>query len=150
MLAALLVAIVLVALALHWVSVTTRPPCKDFPPGPRFPLPVVGDAISLGKNIIAGFERLRLVHGDVYGLYLGRERTVVVSDFELVQEVGARHEFANRQVELRTILIVGKPTIKISLIGFQQSCSGVPRRCGKKWGRCHNRGSCFLQRACLV
>ncbi len=106
MLAALL-AIVLVALALHWVWVTTRPP-KDFPPCPRFPLPVVGDALSLGKNIIAGFERLRRKHGDVYGLYLGRERTVVVSDFELVQEVGARHEFANRQVELRTVLLVGE------------------------------------------
>ena len=36
---------------------------------------------------------------------------MVVSDFELVQEVGARHEFANRQVKPRTILIVGKPNI---------------------------------------
>ena len=52
MLGALIAA--LIAAVLWWV-VATLPP-KNFPPGPRFPLPVVGDALKIGKNLVKGTE----------------------------------------------------------------------------------------------
>ncbi len=83
-------------LVLYWFLVATRHP-KDFPPGPRFTLPVLGNALSLGADISAGFERLRRRYGDVYGLFVAKDRSVVVSDFELLQEVGSSPNYVNRQ-----------------------------------------------------
>ncbi len=79
---------------LYWLSF--RHP-KGFPDGPRFPLPIVGDALEVGSNFVEGFERLRQKYGEVVGLYFGPYRSVIVSDFDLIQEVGSNPVFQSRQ-----------------------------------------------------
>ena len=70
-----------------WIS--TRHP-KDFPPGPRFPLPFLGDSLAFKGDIFVGPEELRKQHGDIWGLWLGPYRTVYIHDYEAMKviEVG--------------------------------------------------------------
>ncbi len=79
---------------LYWLS--CRHP-KGFPDGPRFPLPILGDILAVGGNFEEGFESLRQKYGDAVGLYFGRYRSVIVSDFDLIQEVGSNPLFQSRQ-----------------------------------------------------
>ncbi len=48
--------LVLSGLSLWWFRSKRLPP--DFPPGPRFPLPLVGDAFALGRDVTQGFKKL--------------------------------------------------------------------------------------------
>ena len=68
----------------------------SFPPGPRSPLPVVGDAYILKGNLSKGFGKLHHKYGDTFGLFLGRTKTVVTRDFELAKEILAKEEFSAR------------------------------------------------------
>ena len=69
---------------------------KNFPPGPRKPLPLIGDAYLLGGNLYKGFEKFREEFGPAVGLYLGPQRTVVLNDFDLIQEAFQKDEFQDR------------------------------------------------------
>ncbi len=60
-------------------------------------LPLIGNTLNVGLDMNQGFERLREKYGDVVGLFLGPDRAIVVSDYELIQELGASHAFADRQ-----------------------------------------------------
>ncbi len=86
----------LVALAAYWFLVASKHP-EGFPSGPRWSLPIIGNALDIGSNTMAGFENLRRKYGNVFGLFLGSDRTIVVSDFDLIQEVGSNPDFQNRQ-----------------------------------------------------
>ncbi len=106
-----------------WFLVATRHP-KNFPPGPRwvrqrrrdrrhpwvaldtlfsrpfffrFSLPVIGNSLAIGSDLGQGFEKLRKKYGDMVGLYLGPDRAVVVSDFDLIQELGNSLYFSDRK-----------------------------------------------------
>ena len=46
-----------------WFYITSRLP-SSFPPGPRFPLPFIGDTIYLGSNIVTGLKKLKNEFGD--------------------------------------------------------------------------------------
>ncbi len=92
----LLLVIVIIALLLYWFLVAAKHP-EGFPHGPRFTLPIFGDGLALGRDLYKGFDDLRLKYGDVYGLYLGPLRSVVVSDFDLIVEVGTNPAFQYRQ-----------------------------------------------------
>ncbi len=70
---------------------------ERFPPGPRAPLPVLGDAYLLGQDFIHAFKGLRKKYGDVFGMWLGPRRGVVVCDFDNMQELLSKPESANRQ-----------------------------------------------------
>jgi len=35
-------------------------------------------------------------YGPIFGMWMGPERTVVVSDYDLIVEMGAREEFSDR------------------------------------------------------
>ena len=76
-----------VILFLAWWLRSTRHP-KDFPPGPRFPLPFLGDFLALKGDVFEGPEELRRRHGDIWGLWLGPCRTVYIHDYETLK-VGA-------------------------------------------------------------
>ncbi len=45
---------------------------------------------------MVGFELLRQKFGDIYGLFVGKVRAVVVSDFDLVQELCSSADWAHR------------------------------------------------------
>ena len=45
-----------VALCVLWFLSKRHPP--NFPPGPRLPLPLIGDAYVLGKDVTQGFRKL--------------------------------------------------------------------------------------------
>ncbi len=87
--------VILLILVLWWFLVATKHP-KDFPPGPRMPLPLVGDALAIGKNLPEGFDQLRKRYGNIFGLYVGNTRAVVVSDLDLIHEVGSNLAFSSR------------------------------------------------------
>ncbi|XP_059087176.1 cytochrome P450 2C15-like [Tigriopus californicus] len=69
---------------------------KNFPPSPRVPWPLLGDILLLGENIVSGFHAMKCKYGDIFGLFLGPQRIVVICDFETLQEVMNRPEFTDR------------------------------------------------------
>ena len=79
----LLVILVFVTFCIYWRSATKHP--EDFPPGPRFPLPFLGDALALRGDIFEGPRQQRSKHGDIWGLWLGPYRTVYIHDFETMK-----------------------------------------------------------------
>ncbi len=85
----------LVAYSLYWFFVLKRHP-ERFPPGPRLPIPLVGDAFQLFRSRVEAFQELRERYGDIFGFWGTTARVVVVSSFELIQEVGAKEEFSDR------------------------------------------------------
>jgi len=106
-------AIVLTVLALCLHFYITRHP-KNFPPHPKFTLPFIGDSLSVGKDNNEGFIRMHKSYGSIFGLWLGQLRAVVVSDFDMIAEVGAKAELTDRP-DLGTvhckITIEGSPYI---------------------------------------
>ena len=66
--------------------------------GPRFPVPILGDAYILGNDLEKGFKNLTTKHGKICGLWLGPQRAVVVSDFEILQEMLNKPETSDRQI----------------------------------------------------
>ena len=69
---------------------------KDFPPGPRFPLPLVGDGYVMGSDITKGFYDLRKKYGDMVGLFLGKQRSVALFDADTIIEALAMDEISGR------------------------------------------------------
>ena len=70
---------------------------KNFPPGPRLPLPILGDSYKLGKNLNSGFQSLTKKYGNIVGLWMGSNRAVVISDFEVLQDILIKNETASRR-----------------------------------------------------
>ena len=87
--------IVVVLLLLWYLQTWTHP--KNFPPGPRKPLPVVGDAYSFDKEVYKSFCDLSREYGDICGFWLGSRRTVVISNFEMIQDILNMHASTGRQ-----------------------------------------------------
>nr|AIL94128.1 cytochrome P450 CYP3032A1 [Tigriopus japonicus] len=69
---------------------------KGFPPSPKTSWPLLGDILLLGENIVTGFHEMKEKYGDIFGLFLGPQRIVVICDFETLQDVMNRPEFADR------------------------------------------------------
>ena len=70
---------------------------KNYPPGPRLPLPFVGDAYVLGSDLDRGFKNLCEKYGSICGFWLGPNRAVFIADFETLQMVLNKSETADRQ-----------------------------------------------------
>lgn len=53
------------------------------------PLPIIGSLHLLGKypTPFEGFTALSKIYGDIYSIYLGNARCVVVNNFALIKEV---------------------------------------------------------------
>ena len=66
---------------------TSRQHPEKFPPGPRCPLPIIGDSYKLGKRFSSGFSKLTKQYGKVVGLWLGPRRAVLISDFDILQDI---------------------------------------------------------------
>ena len=79
-----------------WYWKSYRHP-KDYPPGPRLPLPFVGDGYMLGSDLDTGFKNLCKKYGNICGFWLGLNRATFIADFDTLQEVLNKSETANRQ-----------------------------------------------------
>ena len=90
-----LLAIFLLVLIQLWYLKTFQHP-NHVPPGPRRPLPILGDGYILGSDMFKGFQKLQKQYGDIFGLWLGSQRTVVVSDFDTLQDLLNKPQTANR------------------------------------------------------
>ena len=82
--------------SLFWYMKSWKHP-KKFPPGPKFPIPIFGDGYVLGKDLPKGLSRLCAKYGKVCGIWLGSTRAVVVSDFDVLNDILNKSEAANRQ-----------------------------------------------------
>ncbi|KAM9376111.1 cytochrome P450 2F2-like [Pholidichthys leucotaenia] len=77
---------------------------KNFPPGPP-PLPLLGNILQLRKeNPLNDFEELRKTYGNIYSLYIGRRRAVVISGLKAMKEaiVNKAADFSGRPQGLFT------------------------------------------------
>ena len=93
MLSTILIFILVLSIILYVKS--CRHP-KNYPPGPRLPLPLVGDGYLLGQDFNAGFTSLIKKYGKMVGFWLGPSRAVLISDFDILQDVLNRHETTDR------------------------------------------------------
>ncbi len=89
------VLVVFATLAAYWFLVATKLP-KRFPPGPRFTLPIIGNAHQLGDCLKTGIDDFTTKYGNVCGFSLGSNRAVVVSSYELLKELGSKAAFRDR------------------------------------------------------
>jgi len=70
---------------------------KGFAPGPRLPLPVVGDAYRFGNDLFGGIDSLQSRYGNVVGFWLGSQRCIAVFDHEILVNILSKSEFSDRQ-----------------------------------------------------
>ena len=88
----LLIVLLLTFLALVWYVKSSQHP-KNFPPGPRFPLPLIGDAYHFGSDISGGLSKMTKKYGKISGMWIGGERAVIV----ILQDLLSKNETALRQ-----------------------------------------------------
>ncbi len=123
------IVIACVSFVLYWFLVALRPPPK-YPPGPRFStLPFVGNALIVGKSFAECYNRLRAKYGDVFSMYYGPYRTVVVCDYDLLQEVGASADLVYRPQQYLLFQLQGGSVT----IGGVESCGGIIFGNGQSW-----------------
>ena len=78
-----------------WITKDKRYP-ENFPPGPRLPFPLIGDAWCLGTDLYKGLRRLVAKHGPIVGIQVGEILTVVLGSYDLIQEACSREDFVAR------------------------------------------------------
>ena len=52
--------------------------------------------LSAGFSRTLGFKRLHDRYGKIFSCNIGKQRVIVTSDFDLIQEIGGKEECANR------------------------------------------------------
>jgi len=85
----------LVVLIIFLYFYLTRHPA-NFPPHPKWTLPLIGNALSIGNDTNKGFSKLHQKLGPIFGLWMGPLRGVVVADFDMICEIGAKAELTGR------------------------------------------------------
>ncbi len=78
----------------YWLLVIKRHP-DNFPPGPRFPIPFLGDFIGFGRRPDL-IDNLRKEYGDIIGMWKGEGREIVISSYDLLLEASAKDECLGR------------------------------------------------------
>ncbi|XP_045190792.1 cytochrome P450 2U1-like [Mercenaria mercenaria] len=75
---------VILLLLLLWSFAAKRP--EDAPPGPHV-FPILGNIPSLiSKDPIRRFTELRNTYGDIYGLYIGKDFTVILNGYDVIHD----------------------------------------------------------------
>ncbi len=69
---------------------------ENFPPGPRLPLPLIGDAWSLGTDVCKGSKYLIGKYGPIVGLKSGAVFNVFIASYDLIQDACSRPDFVAR------------------------------------------------------
>ncbi len=78
-----------------WITRDRRYP-KNFPPGPRLPLPLIGDTWYVGADLYKGSKNLVTKFGPIVGIQLGETLTVLVASYDLIQDACGREDFVAR------------------------------------------------------
>ena len=81
-----MISIIIILLSLILYTKSRNHP-KSFPPGPRFPLSFIGDTYTVGNDYKTGFHLLHKKYGTIVGMWMGRHRAVLISDFEILQDI---------------------------------------------------------------
>jgi len=92
----MIIPLAILAALLFFIWKKAFPYPKNFPPGPRFPLPIAGDGYVLGKHVTSGLMKLKEKYGKIVGLYFGPRLTIIISDFDDVNELLTKEETADR------------------------------------------------------
>ena len=71
-----------------WYFLAWKHP-KNFPPGPRLHLPLLGDSLSMLINgdVYQSMRQLSDKYGDYCGFWLGKYRAVTIKDFDGMQSL---------------------------------------------------------------
>ena len=101
---------ILVILLFKFVRSFAHP--KNFPPGPRYPLPIIGHGYLLSKKLNESLLNLASKYGNIFGMWLFGKRVVIIKDFEVIQTVLNKIETSSRE----SSEIAGKNTLRF-LIG---------------------------------
>ena len=95
----MLPALLLLSFLFIWKYFTVKP--KNFPPGPsRFPF--LGNVLDLKSphsatpSVFWGVTQLQKKFGNIFGLYLGSMRTVVLTKYEDMKELLSHEEASSR------------------------------------------------------
>ena len=91
-----LVIVFVIIFSIVWFIKTCQHPEEG--PGPRLPLPFMGDSYTLGKNLDIGLSKLTKKFGSYVGFWLGPDRTILISDFEVLKDVLGQSSSSNRQI----------------------------------------------------
>ena len=75
---------------------------KKFPPGPVC-FPIVGSILSVGFDLKAAFIRLNTQYGPIVGFKLGNQLSVVISDFDMLNEAFKDYRFCGRPTNLQKV-----------------------------------------------
>ena len=97
----LILSILLVAILTYNMYKNRLP--NNFPPGPRN-IPLVGAVHHLSDNLLHSFLKLRQIYGNVFGLKIGTNPTVVISDFETCVKVFKDGNFSARPTYLTRMM----------------------------------------------
>ena len=90
----LAIGLIVVLLLIHHLWKFRHP--KNFPPGPRFPLPLIGDSYVMGTDLTKGTFKLREKYGDMVGLFFGSSKAVFMFDHDTIVEALAMDEMSGR------------------------------------------------------
>jgi cytochrome P450 len=100
MLLLILLVLLLLLLLLRWWARSRLP--ASFPPGPA-PLPFIGNIHQVGFDLKTAFDGWRRRHGSIVGFQLGGQPSVVISDFDVLNEAFKDDRFCGRPANLQEI-----------------------------------------------
>ncbi|XP_046568798.1 cytochrome P450 2C23-like [Haliotis rubra] len=66
-----------------------RPP--GTPPGPGFPLPLLGHLLSIGKDPKKKFREWHKQYGDIFSVYIGNRLVIVMNGYEVLKDAFVKH-----------------------------------------------------------
>jgi cytochrome P450 len=125
MLLLLLLCFVLLLLFIHRRRWLCRLPAA-FPPGPA-PLPIIGNIHQVGFDLKAAFDGWRRRYGPVVGFRLGSQLSIVISDFNLLNECFKDDRYCGRPANLQEIFAAFFGN------GTERSTGGIVFSHGEYW-----------------
>lgn len=88
------VGILSLTLFVQWLYNTYKQ-IKKLPPGP-WGLPVLGYLAFIGNEKHTSFMELSKIYGSIFSARLGRQLTVVLSDYKMIRDLFKKEEFTGR------------------------------------------------------
>ena len=104
----ILVGLFIAALSFYYYNYVWIYPA-NFPAGPRFPLPIIGDVWSLSKKLspLQIIEEMHRKYGPIVGFAMGSKLCVSLSDYDVVAKYFSKAEFSQRDSSVSQIYMRG-------------------------------------------